>query len=78
MVLTSEMDINVVHGYSHLGEKLLRITHNALGVKLTGTLQLFGGCARSKAKARAVKKNTYMRALHPGESIFVYVTGPFP
>ena len=43
--LTSEMDIHVVYGYSHLGEKLLRITYNALGVKLTGTIQFCGGCA---------------------------------
>ena len=56
---------------------MLRITYNTLGVKLTGTLQLCGGCARSKAKARAVKKNTYMRSSHPGASIFVYATGPF-
>ena len=72
------MNINVVHGYSHMGEKLLRITYNALGVKLTGTIQIFGGCARSKAKSRAVQKNTYMRASHLGASIFVYKTGPFP
>ena len=68
----------MVHGYSHIEEKLLRITYNALGVKLTGTLQFCGGCARSKAKARAVQKNAYMKASHPGASIFVYATGPFP
>ena len=72
------MDINMVHGYSHLGEKLLRSTYNALGVKLTGILQSCGGCAQSKAKARAIRKNTYMRASQPGAKLFVYTTGTFP
>ena len=72
------MNINVVHGYSYMGEKLLRITYNALGVKLTVTIQFCGGFACSKAKSRAVQKNTYMRASHLGARIFVYATGPFP
>ena len=78
MGLTSEIDNNVVHGYSHLGEKLLHIIYNALSVKLTGTLQFCGGCARYKEKAPSVRKNTYMRTSQPGERIFVYTTGPFP
>ena len=72
------MDINVVHRYSHMGEKLLCISYNALIVKLTGTLQFCGGCAEYKAKAPSVRKNTYMIVSHPGENIFVYRTGPFP
>ena len=64
------MEIDVVHRYSHMGEKLLRITYNALGVKLIVTLQVCNGCAQSKAKARAVSKKTYMRASQPGESVF--------
>ena len=63
--ISSEMEINVVHKYSHLGEKLLRTTYNALGVNLTRTLQVCDGCARSKAKAHAVRKNTYTRESHP-------------
>ena len=31
--LSRKMDINVVHRYSYLGEKLLRITYNSLGVR---------------------------------------------
>ena len=54
--LTSEMDINVVHKYSYLVEKLLRIKYNALCVNLKLTLQFCGGCARSKAKSFAVSK----------------------
>ena len=72
------MEINVVHRYSHLGEKLLRATYNAISVKLTGPLHVFDGCTRSKAKSREVRKNTYKRASHPGEIIFVNTTGPFP
>ena len=71
------MDINVLHGYSHLGEKLLRTTYNSIGVKLTGTLQVCGICASSKEKVCAVRKKTYTRASQPGERIFVDTTGPF-
>ena len=56
--LSSDMDINVVHRYSHLVEKFLRATYNALGVKLTGTLQVCDVCAHSKAKSRVVRKKT--------------------
>ena len=68
----------MVHRYSHLGEKFLRITYSALGVKLTGTLQVCYGCARSKEKSCAARKETYTRASHPGEIFFVDTTGPFP
>ena len=78
MGLSSEMDINVVHRYSHLREKLLCTTYNTLGVKLTGTLQVCNGCARSKAKSRTVRKKTYTIASQPGESISVDTTGTFP
>ena len=71
------MDINVVHMYSHMGEKLLHTTYIALGVKLTGTLKVCDGCERSKEKARTVRKKTYTRASHPGEIIFMDTTGPF-
>ena len=72
------MDINVVHMYSHLGEKLLHTTYNARGVKLTGTLQVCDGCARSKEKTRAVRNKTYTRASQPVERTFVDTTGPLP
>ena len=70
------MDINVVHQYSHIGEKLLRLTYVALGVNLTGMLQVCDGCARSKAKACAVRNKTYTRASKLGERIFVDTNGP--
>ena len=76
--LSSEMDINVVHRYSHLGEKLLRTTYNALGCNLTGTLQVCNCFAQSKAKSRAVRKTNYTRVSHPGKSISVDTTGPLP
>ena len=60
-----------------MGENLLRITYNYIGVKITGTLQFCGGCAKSKEKPPSVRKNNYMIASQPGERIFVYTTGPF-
>ena len=57
--LSSKMDINVIHRYSHLGGGFLRTIYNALSIKLTGTLQVFDGCACSKEKAHAVRKNKY-------------------
>ena len=75
--LPSEMDINVIHQYSYLGAKLLRITYNALGVKLTGTLQVCDVCARSKENAHHVRKKSCKRASWMGENIFVDTTGLF-
>ena len=43
--LSSEMEINVVYRYSHLGETLLHTTYNTTSVKLTHTLQVCDGCA---------------------------------
>ena len=68
----------MVNRYSHLRKKLLIITYNTLGVKLTGKLQVCDGCEQSMAKSRAVRKNTYSRVTQPGERIFVDMTGPFP
>ena len=59
------MYINVVHRDSHLGEKLLRTTYNALGVKLIGLLQFCDGCARSKVKSGEVMEKTYAILSHP-------------
>ena len=63
------MDINMVHRYSHIVEKLLRFTYNSLGVNLTCALQVFDGCTRYKAKVRSSRKKTYTRASKPGERI---------
>ena len=70
------MYINVVHWYSHSGETLLRITYNALGVKLTVRLQVFDGCARFKAKSRAVRIN-HIQERQIREKVFVDMAGPF-
>ena len=51
---------------------MFRITYNALGVKLTGTLQYYGGCAKLKAKARAVRKNTYVSITAGRKDFCVY------
>ena len=55
----------------------MRIAYNSLGVKLTGKLQVCDGCEIYKAKARAFRNKTYMRASQLGEKIFVYTAGPF-
>ena len=69
MRLSSEMDINVVHRYSHLVKKMLSISYNALSVNLTGTFQVCDGFSKYKAKELTIKKETYTRASHPGERI---------
>ena len=65
------------HQYSHLVEKLLCLTYDALGVNLTGNLQVCDICARSKSKARVVRKKTYTKVSKPGERVFVERTGSF-
>ena len=62
--------------YSHLIEKLLSLTYDALGLKLNGALQVCDGCARSKAKPHSIIKKTYTGASNTAESIFVDTTGP--
>ena len=51
IVLPKSLDINVVHGLCYLGEKLLRVMFNFLGIKITGNLLLCDGCCRANAKA---------------------------
>ena len=41
--------------------RMLRVTYNDLGIKLTGTLRVCDGCERPKAKVRTVRKKTYTR-----------------
>ena len=76
--ITREMDIHVAHQYLHLGEKLLRLIYYTLGINLTGMLHLCDGCARSKAKAHAIRKKTQTRASNPGERVFVNMTDSLP
>ena len=72
------MDINLVHWYSHLGENLLCLIYDALGVKLTETLEVWGSCPISKSKVLAVRNKMQTRATKPVERIFVDTIGPFP
>ena len=57
---------------------MLCLTYDALGVKLTGMLEVCDGCARSKEKSGAIRKKTYTRVKNPGETIFVDTPGPSP
>ena len=50
---------------------MLHITYNALGVKLTGTLQVCDGFVRSKAKPRAVRKKNIQERLSQ-EKLFLW------
>ena len=57
---------------------MLRITYNALGFKLKGTLQVCDGCERLKVKESAVRNKTYRRTSNSEEIIFVDTAGLLP
>ena len=63
---------------THISEKKSHLTYDALGIKLTGKLEVCDGCEKSKTKERAVRKKTYTRDKNPVERVFVDTTGPFP
>ena len=76
--LPKSMDIHDAHGLNHLGEKLLQIMFNDLGVKLTGKLKSCDRCCRSNTKAKAVQKVTHNVAEKIGSRLFVDTSGPYP
>ena len=45
---------------------------------MTETLEVCGGCARSKSKTHALREKKYTQGKHPGESISVNTNGTFP
>ena len=51
---------------------------DALGVKLTGMIQVCDGCARSKARACTFIEKRYTQDKNPDVIIFAYTTAPFP
>ena len=53
------MDMNAAHWYPNIGEKLLCLPYDALGVNLTEKLEVCDSCAISKAKSREVRNKTY-------------------
>ena len=57
---------------------MLCLNYEALAFQFTGILEVCDGCVCLKAKARALRKKTYIRATNPEESIFVDTDGPFP
>ena len=67
----------MVHQYSHLVEKLLRLTHDDLGVNMKGTLEVCDGFTIPKAKSHASRNKTYKRATKTVEVILVDTTSPF-
>ena len=58
--LPQEIDINVAHRYLFLEERWLSLTCDALGIKLTRTLEVFDGCEIPKEKEHTVRKKTYI------------------
>ena len=57
---------------------VLLLTYDALGVNMTGTIEVCDSCSREKEKSRYVRKKMYTRATNSGEMIFVVMTSSFP
>ena len=57
---------------------MFHLTYDALGVKVSGTLQVCDGCAISKEKLRAAKKKMFTRAKKARENIFVDTNSSLP
>ena len=49
--------------------------YELLRVQLTGTLEVFDSCTRSKEKVRTASNKTYTRGTNMIESIFMETTG---
>ena len=69
MGLPHTLDITVAHRYSHLIEKLLHLTYDALWFQLDGTLEVCDGFARSKARSCSVRNKTHTQVANPVEKI---------
>ena len=68
--LSNDMDIKVLHRYSHIREELLGTTYNALSVKLPGTMKFWDGGARSKVKRKCGKKEDVYKSITSGRKDF--------
>lgn len=72
------VDINHAHRiFGHLGEQLVRKTAKRLNWKLNGHMTACTACMLTKAKTKAIRKYTELKATKPGERLFVDITGPF-
>jgi hypothetical protein len=60
-----------------MGEGLTKKTAKDYNIELYGTLIPCKGCGTAKAKQKAVSKTTNVKALRPGESIFLDAAGPY-
>ena len=73
-----KVNINVLHEFlNHVGEAQIRATAKEWGLNLTGQLETCTGCARGKARQANTNKVSDKQAEHPGERLFVDLTGPF-
>ena len=72
------IDINFAHDvYGHIGEAALRATLKSIDVHPTGNLRACEGCAKAKARAKAICKTSHIKATEPGERLFTDISGPY-
>jgi hypothetical protein len=73
-----KVNINVLHEFlDHVGETQIRATAKEWGLNLTSKVEVCNGCARGKARQANTNKVSDTQAEHPGERLFVDLTGPF-
>ena len=76
--LPKSMDIMEAHDkLAHISEVSLRKTLKWLGIKPTGSWTTCDGCARAKARQKALRKVTDVKASGPYERMFLDTSGPF-
>jgi hypothetical protein len=76
--ILERININVLHEFlNHVGEAQVRATAKGWGLSVTGQLDTCTGCARGKARQANTNKVSDKQAEHPGERLFVDLTGPF-
>jgi hypothetical protein len=72
------LDINIAHGLlGHPDTRTVKAMAARQNWTLTGSVLPCGSCALAKARAKAVPKTTLTKAKHPGERLFLDISGPF-
>jgi hypothetical protein len=78
IVNNSVLDINIAHGLlGHPNIRTVKLMASILGWTLTGHPKPCGSCALAKGRAKAIPKTTLTRAKHPGERLFLDISGPY-
>ncbi len=72
------ININLAHNvYGHIGKAALWATLKSIDVHPTGNLKACEGCAKAKARAKAICKTSHIKATEPGERLFTDISGPY-